>query len=66
MWKVARSNVEDLPDCPAHLSEPAYANLAFFPYCHVRICCLSFLTTPYSRNFQELSETECSVDTMGI
>ena len=36
MWKAARANVEGLPDCPAHLSEPAYANLAFFPYCHVR------------------------------
>ncbi|KAH9935794.1 uncharacterized protein B0H18DRAFT_423867 [Fomitopsis serialis] len=34
MWKAARANVKDLPDCPPHLSEPAYANLAFFPYCH--------------------------------
>ncbi|KAH9839225.1 uncharacterized protein C8Q71DRAFT_855858 [Rhodofomes roseus] len=34
MWKAARVNVEGLPDCPPRLSEPAYANLAFFPYCH--------------------------------
>ena len=34
VWRAARGNVE-LPDCPAHLSEPAYANLAFVPYCHV-------------------------------
>ena len=42
MWKAARANVEGLPDCPSHLSEPAYANLAFFSYCHVGIIpCLS-------------------------
>lgn len=37
MWKAARENIEGLPDCPPHLSEPAYANLAFFPNCHVCI-----------------------------
>lgn len=36
MWKAARANVPDLPNCPAHLSEPAYANLAFDSHCHVR------------------------------
>ncbi|KZT71821.1 hypothetical protein DAEQUDRAFT_723911 [Daedalea quercina L-15889] len=34
MWKAARANVKGLPDCPPHLSEPVYANLVFFPYCH--------------------------------
>ncbi|KZT08431.1 uncharacterized protein LAESUDRAFT_723952 [Laetiporus sulphureus 93-53] len=34
LWKAARLNVEGLPDCPAHLSEPAYANLVFFVHCH--------------------------------
>lgn len=34
LWRASRRNVEGLPDCPPHLSEPAYANLAFSPYCH--------------------------------
>lgn len=34
-WKTARKQVEGLPDCPPFLSEPQYANLLFFPYCHV-------------------------------
>ncbi|KAM5535209.1 hypothetical protein V8D89_011145 [Ganoderma adspersum] len=33
-WKVARKNVDGLPDCPQYLSEPAYANLMFFAHCH--------------------------------
>lgn len=34
-WKAARQLVEGLPDCPPYLSEPEYANLAFFSHCHV-------------------------------
>ena len=34
-WREARLQVEDLPDLPSYLSEPAYANLLFFPHCHV-------------------------------
>ncbi|EIW60441.1 uncharacterized protein TRAVEDRAFT_98847, partial [Trametes versicolor FP-101664 SS1] len=34
-WKSARQTVEGLPDLPPYLSEPEYANLMFFPYCHV-------------------------------
>ncbi|CCM00067.1 uncharacterized protein FIBRA_02094 [Fibroporia radiculosa] len=34
LWKASRDNFEGLPDCPSYLSEPAYANLAFSPYCH--------------------------------
>ncbi|KZT71787.1 hypothetical protein DAEQUDRAFT_665528 [Daedalea quercina L-15889] len=34
MWKAARANIAGLPDCPPYLSEPAFANLAFSPYCH--------------------------------
>ncbi|PIL35919.1 hypothetical protein GSI_01579 [Ganoderma sinense ZZ0214-1] len=33
-WKAARQQVEGLPECPEDLSEPAFANLVFFPYCH--------------------------------
>ncbi|KAI0645556.1 hypothetical protein C8Q79DRAFT_910119 [Trametes meyenii] len=33
-WKAARQQVEGLPECPPFLSEPQYANLLFFPYCH--------------------------------
>jgi hypothetical protein len=35
-WKAARLQVDGLPDCPPDLSEPQYANLAFYPHCHVR------------------------------
>ncbi|KAF9234867.1 hypothetical protein BU15DRAFT_52049, partial [Melanogaster broomeanus] len=35
VWKTARSQVEGLPDCPSDLSEPQYANLVFYPRCHV-------------------------------
>ncbi|KAI8989719.1 hypothetical protein BD414DRAFT_459791 [Trametes punicea] len=34
IWRNARQNVEDLPDCPPDLSEPAYANLLFDQHCH--------------------------------
>ncbi|KAF8549751.1 hypothetical protein OG21DRAFT_1420858, partial [Imleria badia] len=33
VWKIARRQVSGLPDCPADLSEPEYANLVF--YAHV-------------------------------
>jgi len=39
IWKSARQLSSDkqvigIPECPFYLSEPAYANLAFDPYCH--------------------------------
>ncbi|KAF9218732.1 hypothetical protein BS17DRAFT_761974 [Gyrodon lividus] len=34
VWKTARGGVEGLPDCPPDLSEPQYANLAFYSHCH--------------------------------
>ncbi|KAL6305279.1 hypothetical protein BKA93DRAFT_779142 [Sparassis latifolia] len=34
IWKEARSHIEGLPDCPADLSEPQYADLVFDPHCH--------------------------------
>ncbi|KAK1224295.1 hypothetical protein PQX77_012803 [Marasmius sp. AFHP31] len=34
IWKAARSNVEDLPDIPDDMSEPAYAHLCFDAQCH--------------------------------
>lgn len=38
IWRAARGNVLDLPDCPPDLSEPAYANLLFSNCCHVSLC----------------------------
>ncbi|KAF9218720.1 hypothetical protein BS17DRAFT_654775, partial [Gyrodon lividus] len=35
VWKTARGGVEGLPDCPPDLNEPQYANLVFYPHCHV-------------------------------
>lgn len=43
IWRSARRNVDDLPDCPPFLSEPAYANLMFSPYCHVSFRCGFFV-----------------------
>ncbi|KAI0333537.1 hypothetical protein GY45DRAFT_1432269 [Cubamyces sp. BRFM 1775] len=34
IWRNARQNVDDLPDCPDDLTEPAYANLLFDQHCH--------------------------------
>ncbi|KIJ10783.1 hypothetical protein PAXINDRAFT_85522 [Paxillus involutus ATCC 200175] len=36
VWVAARRQIEhDFPDCPSDLSEPQYANLVFYPHCHV-------------------------------
>jgi len=35
IWRASRALVPKLPDCPADLSEPQYARLAFDPHCHV-------------------------------
>ncbi|KDQ59954.1 hypothetical protein JAAARDRAFT_637562 [Jaapia argillacea MUCL 33604] len=34
LWEQARSNVENLPECPSYLTEPQYARLLFDPHCH--------------------------------
>ncbi|GLB35481.1 hypothetical protein LshimejAT787_0210460 [Lyophyllum shimeji] len=34
VWKSARSHIVGLPECPSDLSEPQYANLIYYPYCH--------------------------------
>ncbi|KAH9920181.1 hypothetical protein B0H21DRAFT_815478 [Amylocystis lapponica] len=34
IWKAARRLIENFPECPSYLSEPAYVNLAFFNHCH--------------------------------
>ncbi|KAF9464633.1 hypothetical protein BDZ94DRAFT_1216309 [Collybia nuda] len=34
IWKRARANMKDFPDCPSDLTEPQYAHLAFDPLCH--------------------------------
>ena len=36
VWRAARRQVKGLPDCPADLTEPEYANLLFYARCHVR------------------------------
>ncbi|KAF8913174.1 hypothetical protein CPB84DRAFT_1841573 [Gymnopilus junonius] len=33
IWKASFSDISDLPECPADMSEPAWANLLFSPYC---------------------------------
>ncbi|KAI9566219.1 hypothetical protein HD554DRAFT_2329841 [Boletus coccyginus] len=35
VWKTARRQVQGLPDCPADMTEPEYANLLFYSRCHV-------------------------------
>ena len=37
LWRAARSGADNLPDCPSHLSEPAYANLVFDTHCQVHL-----------------------------
>lgn len=34
-WQKSRKLIEDLPEIPEGLSEPAYANLMFSNHCHV-------------------------------
>ncbi|KAF8807884.1 hypothetical protein BYT27DRAFT_7099840 [Phlegmacium glaucopus] len=34
IWKATLSNVPGLPDCPPGMSEPAWTNLVFSPYCN--------------------------------
>ncbi|KAH9483658.1 hypothetical protein JR316_0003128 [Psilocybe cubensis] len=38
LWKAARRNFPGLPDCPADMTEPQYAFLAFGEECHVPEC----------------------------
>ncbi|KAG6379256.1 hypothetical protein JVT61DRAFT_11706 [Boletus reticuloceps] len=35
VWKAARRQIDGLPDCPADLTEPEYANLVFYPRCQI-------------------------------
>ncbi|KAG9312157.1 hypothetical protein JVU11DRAFT_7447 [Chiua virens] len=35
LWKDALGRVENLPDCPADLTEPQYTNLVFYNRCHI-------------------------------
>ncbi|KAF8963884.1 hypothetical protein BDZ97DRAFT_1818344 [Flammula alnicola] len=34
VWRAALHNVPGLPECPPGMSEPAWANLVFFPHCY--------------------------------
>ena len=49
LWRVARLNVEGLPDCPSHLGEPAYASLVFDTHCQVCIPMLHMLFSVNNR-----------------
>ncbi|KAI9566217.1 hypothetical protein HD554DRAFT_2118440 [Boletus coccyginus] len=33
VWKTARCQDQELPDCPADMTEPEYANLLFYSRC---------------------------------
>ncbi|KAG6850403.1 hypothetical protein H0H93_013628 [Arthromyces matolae] len=60
MWKSARAQVEGLPDCPNDMSEPAYANLVFYPYCqvcHIKLFCLRHVHK-YSVLLQDLRQSK--------
>lgn len=35
IWREARRQIANFPDCPADLSEPQYANVAFYPHFYV-------------------------------
>ena len=37
LWKTARERVEDVPERPPFLSEPAFANILFGNACQVRL-----------------------------
>lgn len=57
-WKTARRNMEDLPPCPADLSEPAYANLLFDSHCHVSIVEDTYDKLSFDPLLTELPEEE--------
>jgi len=46
VWKNARENVPNMPDCPAYWTEPYYANLAFDPHCHVSLLSFRIMIYP--------------------
>ena len=46
LWRAALRRVEDLPPCPADLTEPEYTNLVFYARCHVSTISL-FCSKPY-------------------
>lgn len=49
IWKHARSQFDDLPDCPDDLSEPRYAELLFGKACTVSLIFI-FFTQSHSDN----------------
>ncbi|RPD66061.1 hypothetical protein L226DRAFT_608973 [Lentinus tigrinus ALCF2SS1-7] len=34
LWKASMARVDNLPSCPAYMTEPQYINLLFFNHCH--------------------------------
>lgn len=56
VWKTARRQVIGLPDCPADLTEPEYANLVFCARCHVRKD--SFVSLKGSEMWNRVAESQ--------
>ena len=50
VWRTARLQVKDLPNCPIYLSEQQYARLLFNDNCHARISDSSF-AVPWSTKY---------------
>jgi len=47
VWKMAREN-SGTPECPEGISEPSWANLAYYPHCHV--CANHCRTCPHAHS----------------
>ncbi|PCH45142.1 hypothetical protein WOLCODRAFT_155148 [Wolfiporia cocos MD-104 SS10] len=59
-WRDSRDNVPGLPDCPTHMSEPAYADLLFMKYC--QSCLQPHAGTPFW-DFHARYCKRCEADT---
>ncbi|RDX45051.1 hypothetical protein OH76DRAFT_1026402 [Lentinus brumalis] len=69
IWRCARENVFDLPDCPKDMDEPTYASFMFEPHCQICfrervkvtvevlwVCRVRCCKLCFRRNFVELRE----------
>ncbi|EGN98059.1 hypothetical protein SERLA73DRAFT_74313 [Serpula lacrymans var. lacrymans S7.3] len=59
IWKTSRLQLESLPDCPPDLSEPQFANLAFYPHCHSSAYSHVALSCEVLRSMQENTIGKC-------
>lgn len=65
VWRASRKLIQELPVCPGHLSEPAYANLVFSSHCHVR-CYVALSDHCINCPSAELSEAERQKYHLGV